>query len=102
MLKSKIEDQSSFCKLLLHSHPCYHFLGLAIFDYFDLKELIVISRVSRVFYDFSGRREILNKFQLSAKLKKNPTSITIETIDNNKIELSDIKLQKKDDNGPPT
>lgn len=44
-------------------------LGLLIFDYFDLRELIFLGQVSRVFYDLAGRKEVLNKFFPSTSKK---------------------------------
>ena len=54
-------------------------LGLYIFDYFDLRELIFLGQVSRVFYEIAGRKEVLNKFFPSTSKKKiNKSSIMID------------------------
>lgn len=53
-----------------------------IFDFFELRELIHLGRVSRVFYEFAGRKEVLNKFFPSVSKKISKSSIVIETNDN--------------------
>ena len=47
-------------------------VGLMIFDYFELRELVNMGQVSRVFYELTGRKEVLNKFfpSISKKLSK--------------------------------
>lgn len=53
-----------------------------IFDFFELRELIHLGQVSRVFYELAGRKEVLNKFFPSVAKKISKSSIVIETLDN--------------------
>jgi hypothetical protein len=57
-------------------------IGLMIFDYFELRELVKMGKVSRVFYELTGRKEVLNKFFPSISKKVSKTSIIVESLDN--------------------
>lgn len=52
-----------------------------IFDYFELRELVNMGKVSRVFYELTGRKEVLNKFFPSVSKKIAKTSIMVESLD---------------------
>ena len=56
-------------------------VGLMIFDYFELRELVNMGQVSRVFYELTGRKEVLNKFFPSISKKFSKTSIVVESLD---------------------
>jgi hypothetical protein len=53
-----------------------------IFDYFELREIVNMGKVSRVFYELTGRKEVLNKFFPSVSKKLSKTSIIVESLDN--------------------
>jgi hypothetical protein len=57
-------------------------IGLMIFDYFELREIVNMGKVSRVFYELTGRKEVLNKFFPSVSKKLSKTSIIVESLDN--------------------
>ena len=57
-------------------------IGLMIFDYFELREIVNMGKVSRVFYELTGRKEVLNKFFPSISKKLSKTSIIVESLDN--------------------
>ena len=59
----------------------FEMIGLMIFDYFELREVIYMGQVSRVFYEFAGRKEILNKFFPSMTKKISKSSIISESMD---------------------